>query len=280
MKKILIGLVVLILLIAGAVFFLLQNMDTLVTEAVNEYGSDILKAEVRLEETKIDIQSGKGTLRGLKVGNPEGFHTDSAMQINEISLTLDKDSLTSDPIIIKDITILAPQATYELGGDGSNVDTLKKNVDDYVAQFSGGKSSDSATKESGSKESGRKLIIENLRVTNGKVGVSATFLKGEQLTVSMPDIHIKDIGKSSNGATPGEAAEKIFGALQSSIKKAIAPLNLGKVGEVVEDVVNKGAKEVEEGVGKVSKEIDKNLKDVSKNVEKEMGKALEGLFGK
>ncbi len=105
------------------------------------------------------------------------------------------------------------------------------------------------------------MVIEHVIIKNGKVNVSATILGGKSMTVPLPDIHIKDIGKEEKGATPGEAISTILGALKDAILEAVAPLNLGKVGEVVGDVVDKTT-----GV----------VKDTTKGVTD----AVSGLFGK
>ncbi len=47
-------------------------------------------------------------------------------------LELDTDSVTSDIVVIKEIFIEAPEVTYELGGDGSNIDAIQKNVDAFI----------------------------------------------------------------------------------------------------------------------------------------------------
>ena len=77
---------------------------------------------MRLNEAAVSATSGQGALRGLSVGNPKRFKTPTAFELDEISLTLDIGSITSDPIVIKEIVVSAPRVTYELGPQGSNID--------------------------------------------------------------------------------------------------------------------------------------------------------------
>ena len=259
MKRIVIGLVILIpITVAVVLVSLYFSLGTLITQAVNTLGPEIIKAEVVLKETEIDAQSGKGTMRGLKVGNPEGFKTESAMQVDEIRLAIDINSITEEVKVIKEIAIEAPEVTYELGGDGSNIDAIQKNVEAFMAEY--GMESSEPEKKEIKKENETKLIIENFYVRNGKINISASFLGGESLTVPLPDIHVKDIGKEENGATPGEAVKKMIGALQDGILQAVTPLNLGKVGDLAEDVIKGAGGLVEDGV-------------------KEVTGALKGIFG-
>ena len=78
------------------------------------------------------------------------------------------------------------------------------------------------------------------------------------MTVPLPDIHLQDIGKKVNGATPGEVAKAIIIALNKSVLKAVAPLHLDKVGDVagkavkgVGDTLEKGAKGVGDAVSNI-----------------------------
>ncbi len=271
MKKLLIGLVLIILIVVGLMFFVFQNLDSLITKAVNSKGSEVLKADVHLNETKIDLSSGKGSMHGLKIGNPAGFKTPSLLELNEISLQIDKDSIMSDPVIIKDITIIAPQVTYETGDPDSNIDAIQKNVDAYLAQYGvGGGSSE----PSSSNEKGKKIIIENFVLKDGKVNVSAALLQGKSMTVPLPDIHLKDIGKEKKGASPGEVAKQIVSSIKSSVMKAVAPLGLDKVGEAVADVVGGAKDAIQEGVGKVGdilkggqSDVDGAVNDATSQVE-------------
>lgn len=69
------------------------------------------------------------------------------------------------------------------------------------------------------------------------------------MDLPLPDIHLKDIGKKENGATPGEVVQTLIGALNKAILKAVAPLNLDKMGEVAGKAVE-GTKDVVEGAAK------------------------------
>ena len=246
MKRVAIGLAALVVILVVGVLVLYSSLGAIITKAVNSEGPEIIQAKVNLDETVIDATSGKGSLRGLLIGNPEGFETESAFKMDKIEITLDTGSITSDVVVINEINIQAPEVTYELGGSGSNVDAIQKNVDAFVKKYAG--ASDSKEK-SEVKEGGTKMVIDHVYVKGGKVNISATLLGGKSMTVPLPDIHLKDIGKKEKGATPGEVVKSIIGALNKSILKAVAPLNLDKVGEVAGKTVE-GAKDVVEGATK------------------------------
>jgi hypothetical protein len=251
-----------IVLIIAAVFFLYSSLDSLVKAAVEKYGSEITQTDVRLNEVEIAPTSGKASLRGFKMGNPKPFKTESAFRLGEVSMTLDVSSITKDPIVIKEILIAAPQVTYELSPKGSNLDAIKRNVNAYM----GTEQSKGSSKEGG--RGGPKLVVENLIIRDGKVNVSATGLTGSTMSASLPNIHLKDIGKKKNGATPGELAEKVIEAITRGTGKAVASLDLGEA----LGAAKKKAAEAE-------KALKAGTKDATEKVQKEVEKA-EGTLKK
>jgi len=271
MKRwLLVGVVVLVL-VGGAVFFLAASLDTLITKGVEHFGSEITQTQVSLDKTEISASSGKGALKGLKVGNPKNFHTASAFQFNEVSLALDVTTLTAPTIVIHEIVIAAPEITYELGDGGSNMDAIKRNIDSYLKSAGVG-SSGGGGEEKKADSGGKKLIIEKFSVRGGKVNVSAAILKGKSMTVSLPAIELRDIGKDKGGASPGEVADKMFDALSQGIGKVVKPLNLDKAQELVEGVAGALSEGLGEGVGDSKEALDKGLESV--------GDSVKGLFGK
>ena len=267
----------LLVLVAIAVFFVYSSLDTIITRAVEKYGSEITQTKVTLKETEISATDGKGALRGFRMTNPSGFKTDSSVEFDEISMALDIKTITEDTIVIKDITISGPRITYEHSSGGSNIDVIKKNIDSYLGTGSSEKKS--------SEGSGKKLIVEKLSILNGKANVSAAILQGKTMSVDLPNIVLKDIGKSKGGATPGEVASKVMAALQKNINGSVKHLNLDQAKEMVGAVVS-GAKDMLEKSTSGAKDMlekgaTKDLIENSKDlIEKNpVGDAVKGLFG-
>ncbi|MEE8127404.1 MAG: hypothetical protein V3T45_02535, partial [Nitrospinaceae bacterium] len=221
MKRVAIGLAALVVILVVGILVLYSSLGAIITKAVTTAGPEIIQAKVSLDETVIDATSGKGSMHGLLIGNPEGFESESAFKMDKIEITLDTGSITSDTIVINEINIQAPEVTYELGGSGSNIAAIQENVDAFVKKYAGASES---KEKSEAKEGGTKMVIDHVYVKGGKVNISATLLGGKSMTVPLPDIHLKDIGKKENGATPGEVVQSLIGALNKAILKAVAPL--------------------------------------------------------
>ena len=78
-----------------------------------------------LADVEISATSGKGALRGLVVGNPAPFKTESALNLGEISVSINPTTITGGTIVIKEIVIGSPEITYELDSRGSNIDAIQ-----------------------------------------------------------------------------------------------------------------------------------------------------------
>ena len=72
-KWILICSSLIIIVIAVILFLGLSNLGPIITNAVNTYGPDITKTEVRLQGADISIFSAEVGLRDFYLGNPKGF---------------------------------------------------------------------------------------------------------------------------------------------------------------------------------------------------------------
>lgn len=267
-KGLLIGGAVLVVVIAAAVFLMFAGLNDLVKAAVEKAGSQATGVKVTLNKADISPTQGRATLSGLVVGNPAGFKTDSAFKMNAISVTIDVASVTKDPIVIKQVVVTDPIVSYELGDKGSNIDVIKNNVSGPGS--AAGKKSESQ---------GPKFIIENLYVRGGKVNVSAVALGGKSMTASLPEIHLKDIGKKKGGASQAEVAESVMAALTKRIDGFVSQLDLSGVLKGVEKVPD-ALKGIAGGAGKkagaAAEGAGKALQGVGEGAEG----AVKKLFGK
>jgi len=270
-RTLLIGIAAVVVIVVGAVILLYSNIDSIVKAAVEEAGSRATKTTVTLQSVKISPTSGEGTLNGFRMGNPEGFKTESAIRFGTVSVKIDVGSLTRDAVLVKEVIIAAPQITYELAGSGSNIATIQKNVEDFAGASGAGKPGEAKPAPAAS-EDGKKVIIENLYIRDGKVGVSATFLGGKQMSVPLPAIHLKDIGKEKGGASPAEVAEKILTSISDGAKKAVDSLGLDKMMDKAREGVEGTKKLLEGGAGGAQKTIEEGTKGV--------GDAVKGLFNR
>ncbi len=227
MKKILIIIPVLIILIVVALSF---SLNSIIKGGIETIGPKALGTDVRLQDVSISLLSGKGELKGMFIGNPAGFNTDSAFKLGEVKLAMDVKSIFSDRIIIDEIYINAPDITYEKGMKSDNIKALLKNIE----SFTGAGEKTDAGKESAKSET--KIQINNFIVKNGKINMSVTALKGQNLSLDLPDIHMKDIGKDKEGSSVSRVMKQVFAVVNKNIVKATAG-SLTDIGGTVEKTV-------------------------------------------
>lgn len=248
LKKILIVLALLVIVIAGGVYYLWSNLDSLIKAAIERFGSEATQASVRVDKVNLSVTSGEGGISGLTVGNPAGFSTPRALSLGDIHVKLDTSTVTSPTVVVKEIVITRPQVTYEQGASGNNLQTLQKNAQAYAGKMTGGGSTAPSSKPEGG---GRKLIIEDLYVRDGQIAVSHSLLKGRELSASLPTIHLKDIGKAKGGATVPEVIDEVLGTIgQQASQVAAADLSkaLGSAQEAVRGAASGAASTATERV--------------------------------
>jgi hypothetical protein len=240
MRKILVALGVIVALIAVGVTFFLSNLNGIVKTAIETVGTKVAGVTVSVAKVDISIKDGKGSIQGLSIANPKGFTTPTAISLGEILLAINPASVTKSPIEIKDIAISAPQITYELSGNGSNIDAIKKNVDGFVASNAGSPKDKPApaAKEGEAKEEGgqTKLVIDKLTISGGKVTL-ATPIPGGAASANLPEINLKDIGKSKGGASPSDVASQLLDAISGAATKSVSGLGVSAIKDAVLDKV-------------------------------------------
>ncbi|MEK9670979.1 MAG: hypothetical protein VW268_00560 [Rhodospirillaceae bacterium] len=276
MKKVLIGLTAVVLIVVGVGVYIFANLDDIIKQAVEKVGSDATQTKVTLNSVDIDITQGTGGINGLKVGNPSGFKTPSAFELGAIKLHIDTATVDKNPIVIKSITINGPVVTYEKTGDKANVDVIKANVDQYAKKFGGSGGGGAAKKDDGP---GKKLVIEKLTITGGKVNLNADMLGGKTLDASLPTITLTDIGKDSGGDTPADVAKQVIDKLTAGVMSINPEKLIGNAAKMIEGATKAATDAVKgatEGAGKAMKGVTGGAGDALKGA----GDAGKGLFGK
>ena len=238
MKKIILSLAALVLvLVAAAGIWLYSSLDSLVLAAIEKYGSEMMQTTVKVGQVKISPTDGSGAIGGLRIGNPKGFKTEHALSAGSIELGVDLGSLTRDVVVIRKIAVQAPDINYETSDAGNNVDVIQKNVQDYVTRTVG--KSDSAAKD---KQPAKKLIVDSLSIRDAKVSYAPALLQGKSITLSLPNIELRNIGRAKGGVTSGELASEIVAALKGQLVHTVAQSVTGAAGAAVDATKSVGSK--------------------------------------
>ena len=205
LRTVILLLIALLIIGAGAgAWWLYASRDALIKRAIEHFGPDLTGVSVKVKAVKFEPVEGSGAISGLEVGNPPCFSTPRALTLGEIRLAFDPGTLRSDVVRIRELTIDSPNITYERGSKGDNLTTIQKHIESRLPKSKGGeggKSSDAPQ---------RKFIVDRVVVKNGKVNY------GGAVSVGMPDIQLRDLGKKTNGATAAELVDEVWTQMMRS----------------------------------------------------------------
>ena len=255
--------VIIIVLVVGV-----SNLGPMIKKAVNTYGPEITKTEVKLRDARVSLLSAEVELKDFLLGNPAGFKSPQAMSVKFIHLIVDEKSITKNTIIIDKIEVVAPEITYEKIRGTDNFQTILNNVKKSI----GGDKTTAQPAEKGKTTEGKKILIKNFIVRDGKVNLAMAVLGENTLSANLPDIHLKNVGQEKDGASPAEAFKEIFAALYTKITSP-----------VVTDVLNKELKKLTTDTQAITQEAKKQLEDAGQSAKDEVKATtdkLKGIFGK
>lgn len=212
MKKVLIGLLLVVLVVAGGIIYLASNAGSLIREAVLTHGPKVIGADIELEGVDVSFLSGTASINGLVIHNPKGFKSSHALKIDSLDVKIDLSSLTSGMIRISEVRMDGANLIYEIGTKGNNIHKLQKNVDAYVQGLELAENNDEST---------TKFMIDDIYINATKVKLATDLLGGKGAGLTLGDIHLTDIGKGADGATLSDVMKKILGALNSGLGKVV-----------------------------------------------------------
>ena len=260
MKKVLGVVGVLLVVVVVALVVLASQSGSIIKTAVEELGPEITGTEVTLSSVDVSLLGGQAGIKGFVLGNPKGFKSDSLIEVGEVDVALDLQSLSSDTVRIKHIIIDGAELTYELSTKGSNVSALQKNIERNTGSTD---AAEESAAEGSDAESATKVIIDQVLIKGTKINLAASLLQGEGASLIVPDIELNDIGKDDGGATPAEVANKIFGVLNKAVGQSVGKV-LSK--DQIKAVLNN--------------EVTKQLDGAKDKLGDKLGKGLNSLFGK
>jgi hypothetical protein len=262
-KKILLVLVLLAVAAVAAVYFLgSAALNKGIQHGVETVGPQVTQTPVTLADVNISVLSGKGTLKNLNVGNPDGFKSTNIFALGQVDIEVDTASVFTDKIIINKIHIRKPEISYEKSFGGSNVKTLL----DSIERFTGPKS-DQPVEEAPAAEAGAKkqIVIKQLIIEDGLVFVGAMGIGQE---VRLPRIEMNDIGESGSDTNIADVLDIVLSKVLASIGPAISDagkLLKGAGDDALKAVQESGLNKVEEATGDAVNQAREGIK---------------GLFGK
>ncbi len=212
MKIIGVAIVLLLLLVVGVFVYVGYNTNSIVKNAIETIGTQYLGAPVKVKQVEIALQEGRGTLKELEIGNPPGYTGAYAMRFGTVSVEMDPTQSNAGLIVLKRITIDGARAAAIAN---TPKDTNFRALSSNVPASSG--------------ESTIKLIVDKLDVTNTQASVSSPLLT-RALEVNVPDEHLTDIGRSSNGVDVGTVIAQVLAPITKAVTRSMTEAGMKELG--------------------------------------------------
>ncbi|HSG89553.1 MAG TPA: AsmA family protein [Pseudomonadales bacterium] len=240
MRALFIGLGVLLLLVVIGVVVLTLNLDRTIKSAVESVGPTYTGTEVRLDSVSLSLLAGRAELKGLVVGQPEGYVStaaegESSVRVGTVSVSLEPMSVFEDTIIIREVLIDGASINAIVRGTRDN--NLQA-ILDHVESVTG--PTDSAPADA----PGKQVIIDHLVFS----GASATATVGTlpAVAVRVPDLVLDDIGREQGGASIGRVLEQVLQPLVGAIVRAASE---GQLRTLLQDKAGDLGERLREGAG-------------------------------
>ncbi|CAN5233118.1 hypothetical protein BH23BAC3_BH23BAC3_06900 [soil metagenome] len=193
------------------------TLDSIVKSNIEEIGTEMTGTRVTVESVSISPFSGRGTISGFRVANPEGFAQDYAVEMDEFSIELDIWTLFSDEIIIRDITILAPFIYVEQQLPENNIQTILQNIN----RMDSFEASDS------------EMIVEHFLLQNGTVDLYTEVGGERSARVAIETIELHDLGRGGGQ----QAVEDIVQRIAEEVGERALRAALESGGEQLRDAI-------------------------------------------
>ena len=239
--------VLLVVAVIVAGFFL----GTIVKTGMETVGPKITQVSIKVDAVHLSLLTGSAGIKGLVVGNPEGYKTPQAISVGSAAVEVNPFLVLSDKIVIRSVCVEAPVITFEGNPfSGNNLSTIMKNVN--AATKNGGPAPTNNTAKAANKPS-KKLEVDDFLITGAKVNFNG-------VTLPLPDIHLANLGKDKDGITGADLTRRVLDAITTATIKAVAG----------------AATDVGNNAEKVGRDLGKSL---GSNVSG-LSKSLGGLFKK
>lgn len=210
MKK----LIIFILILVGLFYGLQFGAGKVAVVAIEQMGSRSTGGTVTVEDVSISVVEGKVDIKGLNLSGMDGLGADDSVAIEDISVTVDRESLTSDVLAVKDLIVEGADLNY----------TLPNGVAGLAPMLAKIKQGGALPKSlpGGSSGAGPQVNIDNLQVSGGAVNIQV----GDQTFSSpMPSINMQNLG-GSGGASAGAIAQQVLGQIMANSSSAMAGLDM------------------------------------------------------
>ena len=229
-----------------AVIVVALSLDRIVKKGVEVVGPRIVQVPITLDGIHIGVLSGSATVKNLIVGNPDGYKTPYAVSVGVADVSVNIASALSDKIVIHSIHVDAPEITFEGGLSGNNLGKIMDNL--KSPPQTAGTSVTNVPVSQGGTATSKKIEVDDFLITGAKVHVVLTSLGGKEMSLTLPTIHLTDLGKGDAGLTPADLIRQVFQAITTTTLASVTT-SLGDLSKDAQKIGKGEVDKVKSGLG-------------------------------
>lgn len=216
-KLVLAAVVLVVLVVVVAVLW----VDRLARLGVEKGGTFAFGVPTQLDAASIGLVSGRSTLAGLDIANPQGFETPHLLKLNDAALAVSLGSLTGDTVEIPEFSLSGIDVNLERKAGKANF----KVILDNLGRFESSRKEPQDEKPAGE---GKKFIIREIIIKDVKVNLALLPIGGDatRLTVPIEELRLRDVGSDSSGGV-------VLGQVAGTVLKAIILAAMEKGGGTI-----------------------------------------------
>lgn len=239
MKKVLIGLAVVIVLLVGGVFLVFSNLDAIVESAIETAGSQALGTQVEVGRVELSLTTGAASIYDFSIANPPGFSNAQMISFDELSVAINLQNTSGDQVHINSVIARSPHVLYETNESTSNVDTIS-------ARFE----SEEDVAETDTADADINLIIDSILIEDIQGTLYSSRLPNP-VEVSLGNIQLANLEGS-----PDALASEIMAPVMAQIAAAATQALVQATAELLSGVAEEVEQRVEEALEDVSAQVD------------------------
>lgn len=222
-KILLIALISAIALFAAVYLFGSKILNAALKQAIQSGAPLVTQCEVAIDQLELSLFSGEGQVRGFELKNPTGFSEQNLFALDQISVSVDPESLLTQEIHIHSIVIDQPKFCFEQGMSGSNWQKLIQNLQAFSANSADTQQPSSNAESSNADTPMPKIRIDSLSIQEAQVALS---LLGVEKVLELPSIHITDLNPQGQALDAHELLIQVSERILQEITQLSLPTNL------------------------------------------------------
>lgn len=245
--------------IAALVILFLIFFSVIAKGMIQNVGPMITGVPMKVNAVLFNAFTGTFSIKGLVVGNPEGYSSPHAFALKEFHVDVAMTSLFSKKLLIEEIRIKGVELNYETSLLNNNLAEIQKNVE----KLAGGKAQTEKKEEKPAEKSEAKpLQINHIELKDITAWV---IVKGTKVQTPIPvlPITLNDLGTSPEGVTSAMVINDVMLSLLTSLLKTTG--------------INQAASAISKGTEKTLKSLGTATSDSFDFLKKQVNKAADAV---